>query len=317
MTNRTALVTGATSGLGLEAAAQLVVAGYDRVVITGRTEAKAEAARRTLIERVGTDVFDTVVVDLADPASIEVAVERLIALGHTFAALVLNAGMAGTSLERNSDGVEATHAASLTGHHTITMALLGAGLLAGDASVAIVGSEAATGHVPTFTPSDLATVAGGTGDLQAAAERLLRNGTAGAYKTNEAYANAKLFVAWWAAALSRRLPEGMRVNAVSPGSVPDTDFVNRSSWFLRNVMVPVLKAMPKRMGMAASVDIGARRYLDVLEMTDTGAFYASAPKKMTGPLHRVELPHITDQASQEAAWNAVTRLTGVSLPTAA
>ena len=40
----TALVTGANSGLGLEAAAQLAEQGYDRVIITARTNQKAEAA---------------------------------------------------------------------------------------------------------------------------------------------------------------------------------------------------------------------------------------------------------------------------------
>ena len=318
MTTRTALVTGATSGLGLEAAAQLAASGYGRIVITGRTAEKAEAAHRSLVERNGDDVFETVLVDVADPESVDAAVEDLLARGHTFNALVLNAGMAGHSLRRNANGIEETHAASLTGHHTITMALLAAGRLAQDASIAIVGSEAATGHVPAFGPSDLEDLADETGSLESAAERLLRDGTAGEFKTNEAYSNAKLFVAWWAAALARRLPDTMRVNAVSPGSVPDTDFVSKAPWFMRNVMVPVLKAMPKRMGMAAPVDVGARRYLDVLEMTDSnGAFYASPPKKMTGPLHRVDQPHITDEASQEAAWSAVTRLTGARLPAAA
>ncbi len=36
-TNRTALATGATSGLGFEAAAQFAAAGYGNVVVTGRT----------------------------------------------------------------------------------------------------------------------------------------------------------------------------------------------------------------------------------------------------------------------------------------
>jgi len=41
---RTVLVTGATSGLGEEAAAQLAEAGYVKVIVTGRTAAKAETA---------------------------------------------------------------------------------------------------------------------------------------------------------------------------------------------------------------------------------------------------------------------------------
>ena len=43
---RTGLVTGASSGLGFEASAQLAEQGYGRVIITARTQAKAEEARR-------------------------------------------------------------------------------------------------------------------------------------------------------------------------------------------------------------------------------------------------------------------------------
>jgi hypothetical protein len=42
------------------------------------------------------------------------------------------------------------------------------------------------------------------------------------YEPHRAYADAKCIVAWWAAALARRLPSGMAVYTVSPGSTPDT-----------------------------------------------------------------------------------------------
>ena len=67
-TARTALVTGANSGLGLEAAAQLADAGYDTVIITARTEAKAQAAREELLARTGKDVFETLRIDNDDLA---------------------------------------------------------------------------------------------------------------------------------------------------------------------------------------------------------------------------------------------------------
>ena len=37
-TNRTALVTGASSGLGFETAAQLAEAGFDRIIVSARTD---------------------------------------------------------------------------------------------------------------------------------------------------------------------------------------------------------------------------------------------------------------------------------------
>ena len=43
------------------------------------------------------------------------------------------------------------------------------------------------------------------------------------FHSGNQYATVKLFAAWWAAELARKLPEGMTVNAVSPGSTPGTN----------------------------------------------------------------------------------------------
>ena len=52
---KTALVTGATSGLGFEAAAQLAEAGYGKIIISGRSHDGVEVARRDLVGRTGRD----------------------------------------------------------------------------------------------------------------------------------------------------------------------------------------------------------------------------------------------------------------------
>ena len=64
--NRTALVTGANSGLGFEAARQLAELGYGTVVLACRSRAKADAARAELVAATGVDPFITLVVDVAD-----------------------------------------------------------------------------------------------------------------------------------------------------------------------------------------------------------------------------------------------------------
>ena len=61
------------------------------------------------------------------------------------------------------------------------------------------------------------------GDRTAAVEALIRNGPNVKYVPNNAYADAKLIIAWWVAALARRLPSGMAVYAVSPGGATATD----------------------------------------------------------------------------------------------
>lgn len=64
-TDQAALVTGANSGLGFEAAAQLAELGYGSVTLACRTQEKADAAAEQLRKRTGRDVFDTVAVDVA------------------------------------------------------------------------------------------------------------------------------------------------------------------------------------------------------------------------------------------------------------
>ena len=315
MTNtdsKTALVTGATSGLGFEAAAQLAEDGYGRVTITGRTTQRAEEARTKLVARTGRNVFETLALDLNKPDAVAQANDELVRRGHKIDLLLLNAGMvAGNELVHTDEGIEITTASSLVGHHQLTMQLLADGVLCEHARIIIAGSEAARGDVPTFNPTALPEFATEhfDGDMVSAAEALMRHDVPLKYKPATAYANAKLFVAYWSAGLARRLPTGMTVNAVSPGSAPGTDADRNANFFMKRIMVPFFKLVP---GMSAPVSIAARRYLDVAEYPEqvTGEFFASAPKKMTGDLHQVDLPHVRDRSSQAAVWEAIVRVAG-------
>lgn len=317
---KTAIVTGATSGLGFEAAAQLAEEGYGRVTITGRTPDRAEAARVELVERTGRDVFVTLIVDLNKPNSVKAATDELVRRGHKTDFLLLNAGMvAGNDLVRTAENIEITTASSLIGHHQLTMQMLEDDLLCQHARIVIAGSEAARGDVPTFNPVELPDFAAEhfEGDRVAAAEALMRYEVPIKYKPATAYANAKLFVAYWAAELARKLPTGMTVNAVSPGSAPDTGAGRNANFFMKKIMMPFFKLMP---GMSAPTSVGAARYIEVSDYPEqvNGEFFASAPKKMTGDLHKVELDHVKDEASQVAAWDAVVKVAGgVDYPVAA
>ncbi len=127
-------------------------------------------------------------------------------------------------------GVEASQA-PLIGHHQLTVGLLRANLLSPNARIVIAGAEPARGDVPMFSYTDVPAFAAKhhQGDRTAAVEALMRNGPNVKYVPNRTYADAKLIVAWWVAALARRLPSGMAVYAVSPGSAPDTKVV-RNAW---------------------------------------------------------------------------------------
>jgi len=140
----------------------------------------------------------------------------------------------------------------------------------------------------------------------------VRSGPNVKYEPNRAYADAKLIVAWWAAALARRLPSGMAVYAVSPGGATDTKVVRNAGPALKYLFIPIVNLIP---GMNQTPETAARRYLQASEFgTDvSGQFFASAPKKVTGPIEAMRHPHLHDRASQEAAWQAVVKVSGVDL----
>lgn len=310
--SRTALVTGTTSGLGFEAAAQLADQGYERVIVTGRTPDKIDAAITRLVERTGKNVFESLVLNLDDQVTVEAAAAELVTRGNQIDVAILNAGIAPPKdVVKTVEGLEATVASSLIGHHLLTMRLLEHDLLTTDASIVIAGSEAARGDVPTFNPVDLNAMAEKhfAGDLEAAIETQMRMESPATYKAGDTYATAKVFVAWWAAELSRALPAGMTVNAVSPGSTPETNAINNAPFYMRKFMVPMFKLIP---GMSHSVADGAGRYLEVAGYGPnvTGKFFASKPKKMTGPLAEIQMDHFGDRDGQRALWNVTSRVSG-------
>jgi hypothetical protein len=71
--------------------------------------------------------------------------------------------------------------------------------------------------------------------------------------------------------------------------------------------------------MSQTPEAAARRYLQASEFGTavSGQFFASAPKKLTGPMEAMRHPHLHDRANQEAAWQAVVKVSGADFPSAA
>jgi len=318
-TNHTALVTGANSGLGFETSAQLAVAGYGRIILACRTEEKAGAARERLIERTGQDVFDILAVDVSKIESSIHAAQVLIDQPGNIDLLILNAGVGSQSLKRSSDGIELILATTLFGHHILTMKLLEAGKLSEAGHIVIAGSEAARGKVPMPGMSNMLydysaiqeAIGGDLGDAMDAVAR----GDQPAFNFNNVYSNSKVWVAWWAAVLARKLPEGMVVVAMSPGSNPGTDFGRELPAFMRLIMVPIMKIVGPWFKLAGPLSAGAKRYLEAGELGTeaSGKFWASPPGVMIGPVEVQMEEHLYDQELQKASWQSLVRLTGIGL----
>ncbi len=317
MEHSIALVTGTTSGLGLAAARLLAAEGYREVIVTGRSLARIGETAAQLAAETKAQVFTPLGLDLDSPSSVQSALAELVERGRPIDFLLLNAGLVpGKARVITSAGVEAAQA-PLIGHHQLTLGLLRANLLSPNARIIIAGAEPARGGVPMFSYTDVPAFAAKyySDNQTAALEALLRNGPNVKYESNRAYADAKLIIAWWTAALARRLPSGMAVYAVSPGAATGTKVVRNASPALRYLFIPIVNLIP---GMNQTPETAARRYLQASEFgTDvSGQFFASAQGKFTGPMEAQRNPHLHDRASQEAAWQAVVKVSGVDFPSA-
>ncbi|WP_248768780.1 SDR family NAD(P)-dependent oxidoreductase [Pseudomonas sp. MWU12-2345] len=314
MEHSIALVTGTTSGLGYAAARTLAGEDWREIIVTGRSLARTQETAAQLAAQTKAQVFTPLELDLNSPASVESALAELVKRGRPIDFLLLNAGMVpGKERVITAAGVEASQA-PLIGHHQLTVGLLRANLLSPNARIVIAGAEPARGGVPMFRYTDVPAFAAKyyRGDQTAAVEALIRNGPNVKYVPNNAYADAKLIVAWWVAALARRLPSGMAVYAVSPGAATATKVSRQAGLAVKYLFIPIANLIP---GMNQTPETAARRYLQASEFgTDvSGQFFASAQGKFSGPIEAQRHPHLHDHASQEAAWQAVVKVSGVDL----
>ena len=312
MEHSIALVTGATSGLGFAAARLLAGEGWREIIVTGRSLAGAQQAAGQLAADTKRQVFTPLELDLNAPTSVQSALAELVKRGRPIDFLLLNAGLVPYKKRvLTAAGIEASQA-PLIGHHQLTVGLLSAKLLSPNARIVIAGAEPARGGVPMFKYTDVPAFAAKycRGDQVAAVEALIRNGPNVKYVPNNAYADAKLIVAWWVAALARRLPSGMAAYAVSPGGATATKVVRSAGPMLRYVFIPIVNLIP---GMNQTPETAARRYLQATEFGAevSGQFFASAKGKFSGPIEAQRHPHLLDGANQEAAWQAVVNVSGV------
>jgi len=298
--------------LGYAAARTLAGEGWREITITGRSRAQVQETTAQLAAEAKRQVFTPLELALDTPSSVQSSLAELVKRGRSIDFLLLNAGMVpGKKRVLTAAGVEASQA-PLIGHHQLTVGLLRANLLSPNARIVIASAEPARGGVPMFKYTDVDALAAKYhgGDLAAAMEALLRNGPNVKYVANTAYADAKLIVAWWAAALARRLPSGMAVYAVSPGAATATRVSRQASLAVKYLFVPIANLIP---GMNQTPETAARRYLQASGFgTDvSGQFFASAQGKFSGPMEAQRHPHLLDGANQEAAWQAVANVSGV------
>jgi NAD(P)-dependent dehydrogenase (short-subunit alcohol dehydrogenase family) len=197
MTTLTHLVTGATDGIGLETAAELS-AQKIRVLVHGRTEAKAKKACAQVLSRVPGAELVPVFGDLASLAEVRALADQVKAVAPRLDVLLNNAGVYVTDRELSKDGFELTVAVNHLAPFLLTHLLLD------------LVKAAPRGRVV-----NVSSIAHGSGRVRLDDLFFERH-----YDGYSAYASSKLMNVYFTHELARRLGPGpVTVNALHPGVI--------------------------------------------------------------------------------------------------
>jgi NAD(P)-dependent dehydrogenase (short-subunit alcohol dehydrogenase family) len=254
-TGRTFVVTGANSGIGLEAARALVGRGA-HVVLAVRDTAKGEQAAARLAGPGSTSVVE---LDLSDLDRVAGCATMLLERHDNLAALICNAGVMGGPLLLSPQGFERQMATNHLGHAALVAALWP--LLHTSASrVVLVSSTEARG---------------GRLSPQTTHEQLLNPAP---YDGRQVYRNTKQANLLFAQELHRRCRRaGSRVSAVAvhPGASATDLFARQLERAGRGLLAPVSKVVTGVLLQSAAA--GALSTLRALDhSTPSGAFVGPA-----------------------------------------
>ncbi|MDB5985143.1 MAG: family oxidoreductase [Nevskia sp.] len=207
---RTAVITGASSGLGQATATALARQGW-RVIVVVRKHTRGEAARDEIRAAAGVGArVDLVPCDLSSLAQVRRAARAITTLTDRVHVLVNNAGGLADGYHLTEDGFESTFAANHLGHFLLTQLLMP--LLERAAPARIVNvSSVAHSFVKDMRWDDLQMQRG--------------------FIVLRAYGQAKLANILHVRELARRLPpQRVTANAAHPGAVHSRFGTHGSGW---------------------------------------------------------------------------------------
>jgi NAD(P)-dependent dehydrogenase (short-subunit alcohol dehydrogenase family) len=320
--SRTAVITGANTGLGYACAHTLLASGEGppwRVVLACRSRGRAQAAEARLTETAdAAGRVEVMPLDLASLRSVRAFAVELAERIRTGAlpplrGLVCNAGVqSGATRSVTAEGFEATFGVNHLGHFLLANLLLPT--LDPPARVVVVASivhdpakkaglPAPAWNDPTaLAQGELGPTASGDKPLAAARRR---------------YATSKLANVYFTYALARRLPDGVTANAFDPGLMPGTGLVREAPAPLRFAnahvlphIIPVARRlhMPNIHTVKESGDALARLLIDPALAHTTGKYFEGRQEIRSSE-------ESYDQARAEELWQESATLTnsGASL----
>ncbi len=275
MTGRTVVVTGATSGIGLEAAAVLAGQGA-RVVLVGRHEARLAEAARRVEQRTG-HTAATYIADFASLASVAALADRLTRDLPALHVLINNAGAVYAKRTLTVDGHEATLAVNHLSHFLLTEQLRP--LLTASAPARVITVASGRHFKGTLDFDDLGFERG--------------------YQILRAYARSKLANVLFASELARRLDgSGVTSNSVHPGRVATNIWSGAPSW-----AKPIIRFWLSRTFI--SIEDGAAPLVALATRSDlaavSGQYFDRFDPRDPSPLAR-------DRALAQRLWDESARL---------
>ncbi len=291
-TGRTAVVTGANSGIGHETARALARRGA-RVVLACRDRGRAEVAADRIESELPQADVRVLLLDLASLGSVRQAAGELRSDYDRLDLLINNGGVMEPPYERTEDGFELTFATNHLGHFALTGLLLDRLLEISGSRIVTVSSE---GHARGVIDFD---------DLQS--ER--------GYSADNAYCQSKLANLLFTYELDRRLgAAGAQTAALAchPG-IALTGLYKTRSRLERAPLSPRLRLINSR--FVQSTQMGALPTLRAA--TDPtargGEFYGPPGRGYTGyPVRVRSSARSYDEGTQRRLWHESERLTGVT-----
>ncbi|CAL9030496.1 unnamed protein product [Prunus brigantina] len=205
----TAIITGATSGIGAETARVLAKRGA-RLVLPARSLKAAEDAKARIVSEFPDSEIIIMALDLSSLTSVRNFVSEFESLQLPLNLLINNAGKFAHEHAISEDGIEMTFATNYLGHFLLTKLLLNK----------MIGTAAATGVQGRIVNVSSAIHGWFSGDTIRYLGEISRSGSD--YDETRAYALSKLANVLHTKELARRLKEmdaNVTVNCVHPGIV--------------------------------------------------------------------------------------------------
>lgn len=198
---KTILITGATDGIGLEAAKILVEQGH-HVLLHGRNRERLSQLEGMLADIAGSGSYESYLADLSRMDEVEKLANQIIAKHDTLDVLINNAGVLKTASPITPEGLDVRFVVNTFAPYLLTQRLLP--LMAQTGRVVNLSSAAQS-------PVNLEAMAGGI-QLQ----------------DMDAYAQSKLAITMWSRHMALSLGDkGPMVVAVNPGSLLATKMVKK------------------------------------------------------------------------------------------